>query len=518
MKFNRSRIVALCLGVALLVMTGSAMAGTTNTYAVYPTGSAGAITFARELATSTMTYSFPGLTCGSSEVTHAMSLIRAFNSGGTPQNYFFDITLDQGATFVAVPAAQDAGPASGIPYVVGEPSIQVTRIIDGTVYTNTPTSKVRYFVRIIGPEASVLPVIHIPLNLFKVRDNNNVLYGGGTINITVATFEAATGVPQGTPIDASATDMAFFMTGGWGVSLSPAFGEGAAVIDVTTTPLPRTNFVANSAGTVMLTHDGSANIGISTSPTGVYFPNGCAFTLSAMSSIQLVITGNFSGVTSITYGDGLGGAGASSATTFTSPVTINIPANNTNFNGTKKYFTLNVNGTSALIPQNFTFALNEVISPSDASWITTALSVTRITSGTVLTRWSLSGTTLTAIWVNGNHGFFNARLYIWNPSTQSGTITATVYSLPTPLAAATAPSVVLGSTTISQPVPGPGGLNIRVYEDILLNIPAIPDPYTVNGGNLLIVLNITAGNCAGWANTFHATLSYGMATMVNYTY
>jgi len=134
-----------------------------------------------------------------------------------------------------------------------------------------------------------------------------------------------------------------------------------------------------------------------------------------------------------------------------------------------------------------------------------------------------TGTVLTAIFQNGNNAAVNSRMYISNPSSQTGTITARVYTLPTPVAAASAPSTLLGTFTLPQTIPPGGTLNLRLYEDILANItanpnPAVqwlgyPGPYTFNGGNVVVVLTITAENCVGWSNVFNATLSYGVAKM-----
>lgn len=169
---------------------------------------------------------------------------------------------------------------------------------------------------------------------------------------------------------------------------------------------------------------------------------------------------------------------------------------------------------------------NTTISYGMAKMDATTVNPTGATSSAFnVTTGSANSSVLTALWQNGNNTFWTGRMYIWNPSTQTGTITANVYTIPTPLAATTAPSTLLGTFTLSQTIPPGGGLNLRFYEDILSKIPAnanaavqwlgSPNPYTFNGGNLKVVLTITASGCIGWSNVFGTTLSYGMATMMS---
>ena len=95
MKLNRLKIVALCLGVALLVMTGSAMAGTTTFTA---------IKFAREVGVANATYTLPAAT-----INHAMNVVRTAGGG---QDFFLDFTIDSGK-IIATPFTPGVSVASG---------------------------------------------------------------------------------------------------------------------------------------------------------------------------------------------------------------------------------------------------------------------------------------------------------------------------------------------------------------------------------------------------------------------
>jgi hypothetical protein len=354
----------------------------------------------------------------------------------------------------------------------------------------------RYYVVLTGYLPN-LPIIKIPLTNFAVKDVGNQMGSGLTISLTFATTDSASLVPFDT---VNTVDL---MTGTYGVTISNSLLPGAAVVD---TQNGRLLFVANLPNVTTL-QDGSASLGIKTAASDV-FVNGCTtYALTALSSIQLRIAGNFAGVTSISF---VGVTTTAPVGGFTGSVTLLIPGNNASLAaGTTSRVlitTTTANTTQLYAPQVFTVEVNALYVAADG--LTSPRNL--VASNSTLTSWTLNGTTLISLFQNGNNAFLFGRMYIWNASSQSGTISAIVYTLPT---TAGTPSAVLGTLNNFATIGATAGLNIRLAEDILTPL-GVTLPYTTNAGNLVVVLNITASNCSGWSNVFSSAISYGVNTMV----
>jgi hypothetical protein len=116
-------------------------------------------------------------------------------------------------------------------------------------------------------------------------------------------------------------------------------------------------------------------------------------------------------------------------------------------------------------------------------------------------------TVLLANWVNGNSAFLASRIYLWNPSTSAGQVTARVYTL-----GQSGSSSLLGTVNLGT-LEALSARNIKVAEDILTPLESfeIPLPYTQDGGNLTVELTIGAGGVRGDVQVFNnlQTLAFG---------
>ena len=114
-------------------------------------------------------------------------------------------------------------------------------------------------------------------------------------------------------------------------------------------------------------------------------------------------------------------------------------------------------------------------------------------------------TVLVAHFMNGNETEFNSRAYLWNPSTEAGSIKARLFSLGSHGASSRLGTVDLGTLEASS------GRNIRLVEDILAPLESfeIILPYTADGGNLTLELTIDAPGVQGVGQVFSSDLAFG---------
>ena len=114
-------------------------------------------------------------------------------------------------------------------------------------------------------------------------------------------------------------------------------------------------------------------------------------------------------------------------------------------------------------------------------------------------------TVLVANFMNGNNGAFDSRVYLWNPSTSAGQVTARVFTLPLTTGIAqelTGPPLDLGTLEARS------ALNVKVAEDILIPL-GIALPYTTDGGNLMLEFTIQAVDVRGVAQVFSSDFAFG---------
>jgi len=468
MKFNRLTSLALCLGVVILLLSASAFAGTTAT--------SGAIKYAREIAAINTVYTVPATT-----ITRTMAVVR-----GNTQNFFVDVTLSSGKWNAALNAGMITFGATPLPAVY-TPAV----IGGGGVGVATAT----FLVVVTSGTPVDYPVATLALTGATVKDSANVLGtgDGGTIQVTVKTRDAATGLD----VDPG-TDTVNFITSVWAVTApSPAVQVGSAVIDVA---LNRAKFVGDTDT------DASAKVGISGSTAGVLKADGTGvFVLTSADTVNYVIAGgNTTQIKSIAWG------GVTKTLTDTDraagTVTLAIPGDNANLTGTLGTVTIILVGTNPTDARTLTVAANLDMAGGTSG-------DHAVLSATDLTVWSYNGTVLTAIWVNGNSAVFNSRIYLWNPGT-TGEVVADVYAMPRLGHIGTDDASKLGSVSLGLMAAG-SSLNVKVYEDILTAAPiSMTTPYVGNeSGNLTIIITIRASGVKGASQTFNASMAFGTYVM-----
>ena len=462
MRFNRIESFALCLGLALLLMTGSAMAGTVT---------ATDVTYAREQAYPGRTYTLPA----GNTIAHKMGVIR-----NSSQDFFVDLSLSSGA-FAGGLATDDLTltviPAGG--YVV-------------SIIGPTTGSTIRFYVNVVvdpGPQPpTVTESVTFDTSGWLVTDSNDVLGGGGHIDATILTVEASTNFEFDTAGDK--TDE--WLWGGNVLDEVVNLTATSATIDVNTV---RKYFVAGINGGDTTVQDNGAQLGVLGYSNTIYGANGTLYTLAGSSMVRVFITGDLSGVSNITW-NGVGYYSLSST-----QAEIRVYGGNPILNGNMEPIQITVDGTTTLASRVLKISVYLEIEESPYPY--DDLYDRYILGETVLTTWSPNGTILLTNWTNGNWAVLNGRIYLWNPSSVDGEVTIRVFTLPLGFGGSTLVGTLEAGTlkTLS-------GVNLRVGEDILVPL-GITAPYTTNGGNLVIEVTIAAPGCNGYSQVFSSGFAYG---------
>ncbi len=118
---------------------------------------------------------------------------------------------------------------------------------------------------------------------------------------------------------------------------------------------------------------------------------------------------------------------------------------------------------------------------------------------------TVDATILVAHFMNGNSDFFKSRIYLWNPSMNSGSVTVRVFTLPN-----TGDSLLLGQMDLGI-LGAESARNIKLVEDILDPL-LISLPYTNDGGNLIVEFTIELPNVRGSAQVFDNSLTLAFGT------
>jgi len=335
-------------------------------------------------------------------------------------------------------------------------------------------------------------------NGWTIKDVNNQL-ATGPIQVTVQTFDAA----DGSPVDGGGTDTISLAAGAPGIRILPTqpFTATNAIVDVATN---RQNFVATAPDT--LTADNGASVGIGYAATVPLTYTGTLFTLFAADQIRLTFTSSndFTGLltalapgtTGISYG-GITATGAAATRT------INVAGNNAVFNNAvTQPFVFTVTGTSALPTRTISVQIDVWMNSGGAAPGAVAAS-RNLQPATTVTIWAFNGSVLVANWLNGNSTIYGSRVYLWNPSTLAGAVTARLFTLQ-PVNGSTVTSTELttpGSPLSLGTLAGTSAMNIKLTEDVLTPL-AIPLPYTTNGGNLVLEITIRAAGVKGSYQVF----------------
>jgi hypothetical protein len=301
------------------------------------------------------------------------------------------------------------------------------------------------------------------------------------IPITVRTRDASTGAV----LDAG-IDTVNFLTGAHGVQLERTISAGKAIIDVSNS---RFKFADGS----MI--DRSPTLAINGRVAGVYNRSGIQFQLSDADSIDIMISGDLTGIKSLSWASF--GRVLSTADLANRYVNLSVAGNDPALmNAAISSFQFIVDGNTALVARTLTAGVNLKLDAYSAN------NRNLVPSNTAVTVWELNGTMLTAHWVNGNNSFLNSRIYLWNPGS-AGEVWIQVYTLPN----GTGGSTLLGTLSWGT-LRAASAANIKLAEDILGPL-GIPLPYIDDGGNLMLVITVRAPGVSGISQTFSGTFAYG---------
>ncbi len=120
-----------------------------------------------------------------------------------------------------------------------------------------------------------------------------------------------------------------------------------------------------------------------------------------------------------------------------------------------------------------------------------------------------SPTILSAEFMNGNNGALNSRVYLFNPSNSSGSVTVRVFTLP--LTGGLAQELTT-TPLVLETLEANSALNLKLAEDILTLLGLTP-PYTTDGGNLTLEFTIQAADVRGAAQVFSDSFAFGTYTL-----
>jgi len=257
-------------------------------------------------------------------------------------------------------------------------------------------------------------------------------------------------------------------------------------------------------------------MGFDNSVANVLQANGQPYTLIHASTINVLIGGDLTGITNITWNPGalFGGAvfshNVTAAERTAQLATISLFGDDpaiTNINAVP--IAITVDGATILTARTLTLAANLVLSGGADG---PAANNRSLFSASTLTTWTLNGTILVANMANGNTAFWNSRFYLWNPSPTQGQVTVRVFTLPVNGGANTQ----VGTTVIIGTMAATSGLNVRLAEDILT--PAgVTLPYVTNGGNVVVEFTIEANNVSGFTQVFSITAPVNSLGVCNMT-
>ena len=269
---NSTRIISftLCLGLACLLMMGNALAGTTEV--------SEEIKYACEVGGAGTQYVIP---TGNS-IVRTLSILPS-------ASFFVKVSLDGNAEF-------DSEGGGGLPedgdltQTAGGTPVNIASLL-GTPADGA--TSVEYLVRVTN-DFEDFPVFTFDTRNWGIEDPDNVLGGGGTINVTVTTRASNTGAMIDTGTDSDA-----WLRGIYGVTVTEdSLKSTTATVDVATA---RTEFVKEKGDTP--TMDKGATLGLSDMTAMALAADGTTYELAATDTIELVVTGDLTGITEIVWND-----------------------------------------------------------------------------------------------------------------------------------------------------------------------------------------------------------------------
>ena len=226
---------------------------------------------------------------------------------------------------------------------------------------------------------TTFPTFTLTTTGWKIRDVDNVLGGGGTLTLTLETRDAA----SSTVIDPGA-ETKDWLKSALGVDVESALSETTAGIDVT-----NTTFVAIPPDTSV--RDNGATVGIDSSVTDVLGLDGAAYTLVKTDTVELVVSGDLSGIASIVWDPqsvAITLLSTDSGFDITNGIaTVEIEGDDTSVDGSANEIRITVDGITTLAERTLSITVDLVLSgdtsgPSDSS--------RTLVTTTTLTTWSVA--------------------------------------------------------------------------------------------------------------------------------
>jgi hypothetical protein len=499
-NFNRILSLALCVGVAFLLLAGSVFAQGTTLLS----GSVNAV--ALQAGKINTMYEMPA---GFGTFTRQMGVARQVASG----NFFVTVTLPAGFVFNA------AAPVGNLPEAL---DLGLTVAGGGTI-TVPPTifsggiagsNNVKYQVEVTG-SFETAPTFTLSTAGWRVTDTTGVLSGitPVTVQLTITTADANTG----TPIDTGGVDSANFIAAVNGLPAAPIVATTATVD--TAAGSARKNFVVTGGDTIIQDNGATVaiTVGSTVNPVHTSGAGGSAYQIQAGDSLKFRFDGNLSGVKYIYVNTGAAAGGAEvKYTVLAADVTngfavVSMSGANgavsalANATSVAMPITFEADGTTQLTARSFTLNVYTTIAYNAANNST-------ILSATNISTWGINGPVLMANWANANTGAWKSRFYIFN-ETASPNATVIVRMFQIPISANnTAPTAQIGTTvTLGKTLGAVAGMTIRL-EDIITASGALAADLAGPDNSYNVAVEITVytqgvgsmvGGVTGYAQTFN---------------
>jgi len=494
--------LALCVGVAFLLLAGSAFAGGTTAIA------ANQITpYALQVGKINTTYTIPGAT---GSVTRTMGVARQLASG----NFFLTATLPTGFTFAA---AGNPGAGNLSLTVAGGGTIGAIVIFNGgTVGLNYVT----YQIPVTGSFATA-PTFTLATATWQVIDTLGTLSGTTspvTVQLTVTTSDANTGLP----FDTGGIDSVNWISAVNGLPTA-AIAATTAVVD-TSVGSGRKNFVVAGPDTLAQDNGATVTVTIGNAVTPVYGSTGVPYVVQAGDTVKFRFDGPLSGVKFIYVNTGAAGVNQLKYTVLPADVTngfavVTMPAANTAIAGL-------ANTNTAAIPITFeNDTLTPLTSRSFTITVTSTIAYNAANNSTVLSAtnvstWSINGTVLLANWLNANTAAYKSRMYLFNEtSVANATVIVKLFTLP--ISSNVTPGALIGTVQLTTQLGAQAGMTIRL-EDVITAGSFTPAQLQGPDGSYNVAAEITIytgvvtgspilGPVTGYCNTNNiaGTMSFG---------
>jgi hypothetical protein len=467
--------LAACIGVALLLLSGNAMAGITASHSpVLPT-------YALQVGGAGVTYTITPAASFTRQIQATRNQYNAPNS-----SFLLRVDLQSGFVFAngGLPKPTDISytstPAGGI-------NVAGVEIYDGG---QAGDPYVRYYIPTSAGTgvAFTSATLTITPNNWKITDQAGYLTGGHTVvkymDVQALLFDAG----NATQFDDSfvePSDTAHLFRVANGVEAAVA-DLGHKLIDLETT---RLNFVGHDK-----LFDDTSALDLQPAP-GVLGLNGAQYVFGTEVGFVVTISGNLSGIVDCRLNPGLPTERVSSTCVF------NIPGTPTPWTGFGGYIRvkINVNGTTPLDSRTLNVTITDTTNHAPIISNDTQL------ASTPLTVWAYKGSLLVSSYANANTNNFRTRFYVWNYDEDASSILVRVMTLP--INGNTTPSVALGlgQVVYRYNVPGHSGLTIRL-EDVLADVGAAgPQLGPDSNGNMYVEFSFGSERVTGWTQTFDVT-------------